>query len=270
MLLQYTGKLLLAARAFSQYLYYTRRGIIKKSSFEEALRLRPDFVERSSYFRQVKRYFDLFPRKNILVLFYGDLERPDWFFKQALDFLEVEDFRPSGLGKKVNYASQARFPAVNRTISSVKRFFRGRNLNFPLLLSKKLGISKFLETIQRNNAREFNTYPEMNPKTKASADQVAKAFNGLSDGRHQFKARATQTKSLWLTVKGMSKDKDAKSVAKRLERVKGVKAALADARAGSAVVFLGEQIKPEALIAAVATAGSFHATLEVKDETKRE
>ena len=68
----------------------------------------------------------------------------------------------------------------------------------------------------------------------------------------------------------MSKDKDAEKIAKSLEKIKGVKAALADTRAGSAVVFVGEEIKPEALIAAVATAGSFQATLKVKDEIKKE
>ena len=113
-------------------------------------------------------------------------------------------------------------------------------------------------------------YVAMDLEAKVDAAQVAQSFNGLSDGRHQFKATATQTKSLWLTVSGMSKDKDAEKIAKSLEKVKGVKAALADARAGSAVVFVGEQIKPESLIAAVAKAGSFQATLKVKDEIKRE
>ena len=113
-------------------------------------------------------------------------------------------------------------------------------------------------------------YVAIDPKAKLGGEDVAQAFNGLNDGRHQFKATTTQTKNLWLTVTGMSKDKDAQKVAKGLEKVKGVKAALVDARAGSAVVFMGEPIKPETLIATVTKAGAFRATLGTPAETKKE
>ena len=113
-------------------------------------------------------------------------------------------------------------------------------------------------------------YVAMDSKVQAGAKQIAEAFNGLNDGRHQFRATATDAKNVRLNVTGMTKDKDEAAVSKSLGKVKGVKAAFADARVGSAVVFVGKETEPEKLIVAVARAGSFKATVKAEEEKKKE
>lgn len=61
-------------RAYSQFGWEVLR---KKHSytFEEALKKSPDYVEKGFYDEQINRFYRLFPRDQILILFYEDLVR---------------------------------------------------------------------------------------------------------------------------------------------------------------------------------------------------
>lgn len=74
-------------------------------TFEIAIKKDSTLVELGNYYKQLKPYFDLFPRKNILVMFYKDLKNnPIEFIKKIYSFLELNnvDFLPSIINKKIN------------------------------------------------------------------------------------------------------------------------------------------------------------------------
>lgn len=88
-------------RAFSQYHHAKERKKIK-SSFEKTIQQEPEFIERGLYYKQLKRYFDLFPKKNILVSIYEEIEKdPTKFIQNIYQFLGVEpNFIPPSLNKR--------------------------------------------------------------------------------------------------------------------------------------------------------------------------
>lgn len=110
-----------AERAFSSYTGYVMAGKLSPSDtiFEADKKL--DFDNQSSllahghYAEHLARYFSLFPRENILVLFYEDLAKdPQNFISRIYTFLEVDaTYQPAVLNKRVN---EGRF-------SSFLRFF---------------------------------------------------------------------------------------------------------------------------------------------------
>lgn len=95
---------------FSMYTFALRHGAETANSFEEALRLEANrkdgqaipatvFIEEmlhyrglSNYLPQLERYYQHFPKEQILVLLHDDLKnKPEPLFQQVADFLEVEN-----------------------------------------------------------------------------------------------------------------------------------------------------------------------------------
>jgi hypothetical protein len=86
-------------RAYSQY-WDNRRSLSEYRSFEEVIEIalestyHPDrlgYFSRGTYIQYIRRYLDLFPRENLLVLVFEDLiTSPEKFFRQAFEFLGVD------------------------------------------------------------------------------------------------------------------------------------------------------------------------------------
>ena len=76
-------------------------------SFEKKLQATPRLIEEGFYYDMLKRYFDVFPSENILVVFYEEiLSDPVGMINRICRFLDVEDdFCPPIIGQKVNAAS---------------------------------------------------------------------------------------------------------------------------------------------------------------------
>ena len=64
-------------RAYSHYKYDMElKGFYNiYKSFEEAIKKNLSFLKLSFYYKQLKKYYDLFPNKNILVLFFEDQKK---------------------------------------------------------------------------------------------------------------------------------------------------------------------------------------------------
>lgn len=64
---------------------------LRKLSAEEVVRTEPDLVERGRYAKYLRRYYQLFSGKQILVLLYDDKQKdPHGFVKTIYDFLGVD------------------------------------------------------------------------------------------------------------------------------------------------------------------------------------
>lgn len=94
-------------RAYSHYCYRAPERGSNNISFERKLSMTPRLVEEGCYASHLERYLELFPRKNVLILLYDDLEsHPDRFLVVVYTFLEVDvNYRSPLLENKINAAS---------------------------------------------------------------------------------------------------------------------------------------------------------------------
>jgi len=132
-------------------------GIYK--SFDEAVRYDKELIELGFYYKKLIRYFKIFPKKNILILFFDDLiKNPFNFVKEIYKFLKLKDieFIPESLSKKSNPTGfnivRERIPLISsimfrmRTII-IKNYPNKRKFIEKVLNKTNLGeiIFKFLE-----------------------------------------------------------------------------------------------------------------------------
>jgi hypothetical protein len=128
------------ARAYSHYLMSKRRGY-EDYSFAKAIEIESKRIEegefeknhfsyasRSLYFNQVKRYFDIFPRENILLIKFEDdlLRNKEKTIASILDFLNVKNI-PLITDLKSNKATKPRFIAISKLTNNngrIKKILR--------------------------------------------------------------------------------------------------------------------------------------------------
>jgi hypothetical protein len=108
-------------RAYSHYLYYRSQ---ERSLFPflEALEKNKVFIDNSLYFTYLKEFFKNFPKENILVLIYEDIQKnPLKFIQNIYKFLGVDlNFIPQSLDKKINITSckkRVKIPYLNLMIN---------------------------------------------------------------------------------------------------------------------------------------------------------
>jgi len=89
-------------RIYLSYLWMVRNGMVT-GTFEETLEKCPDMITNNFYYDQLRRYLNYFPKENILILLYDDLQKdPPTFIKSIYNFLGVNsEFSPSVIGKEV-------------------------------------------------------------------------------------------------------------------------------------------------------------------------
>lgn len=113
-------------RAWSHYRFDVHQGgrMSFYKSFEDAVSRDHDLVSRGLYAEQLRRYYDLFPREQILVLRYEDIqaEGPLVMARRLFEFLELEqrDFSPPSLLRRKNVTgrkrAQHRAPWLHKTL----------------------------------------------------------------------------------------------------------------------------------------------------------
>jgi hypothetical protein len=97
-------------RTFSSYASAYSAGVIRMP-FAQALDEVPMLVGNSMYADKLKVYFDLFPREQIKVLIFDDLEAdPRAFAAQAFDFLDLPAVDEIDYGQRMSVLSKPRWP----------------------------------------------------------------------------------------------------------------------------------------------------------------
>jgi hypothetical protein len=128
-------------RAYSHYINSIKAGEIEEHiSFEEFCNDRADALGQGMYYEQVKRYVDLFPREQLHICFYEDIEKDPLIFIQSIyRFLGVDDtFVPTMLDRKVNIARSPRFVWFDTCMMGTAKLLR--TLRFqPLVWAIKKG-----------------------------------------------------------------------------------------------------------------------------------
>ena len=127
-------------RAYSHYLMSKRRGY-EKLSFIKAIESEKErmiiddfhfnhfsYISRGLYFKQIKRYIDIFKKENILILHFEDdiVKNIDQSILKITDFLDLE-YVPLKTNVRSNVASKTRFLLLRKLISKdsfIKNIFR--------------------------------------------------------------------------------------------------------------------------------------------------
>ncbi len=148
------------ARAYSQYQLYVQSDY-QGLSFDEVLAKYEDVTDLSLQGKHLQRIFEIFPRDNVLVLFYDDIVRtPATVVKSVFSFLEVDStFTPSFLNKRVN---RVVLPGTQKWL-------------------KKLGLGWGIELVKRSPASEWIKNAFHKPVKKAD-DTDFSAFSARFKG----------------------------------------------------------------------------------------
>lgn len=102
-------------RSLSHYQYLRRSGEVPVG-FWDAIEKRPDIVSNSKYFMHLEPYLELFPRSQLSLLLFDDLERdPESFGRQLLDSIGLQPVPGLPFGERVRAAEAARFAPLART-----------------------------------------------------------------------------------------------------------------------------------------------------------
>lgn len=135
-------------RAFSCYLNDIKAGIISKNvQFLEAIKNRGDYyVNEGQHATNIKRYLEIFPKHQILMLIYDDIAKdPLSFIRTIYQFLGInQDFKPSYLNRKVNIGRVPHSIALERFFINLSRFIRTHGFHWLWWLVKKTGFTEIL------------------------------------------------------------------------------------------------------------------------------
>lgn len=140
-------------RFFSAYRYAIQRGILSAGAPETILEQhRALLLERGFYYRQVKRYLDVFPRSQVGVFWYDDLRRDSRaFLLSAEKFLGLEAFVPDNVSEEINAAGVPRFPILGRWLASFRRFTRAHRMTWLIEPARRLGLAEAMDRMRTLN-----------------------------------------------------------------------------------------------------------------------
>lgn len=149
-------------RAFSHYLFLRRRGEIG-GSFEDALKQRPDLLDRGQFSRHLRTFDDFFPREQIQVLLYDDLKTSaPQYAADLFRFLGVGPLhREEVLEQHVLGASRARSVAAAKLGVGVASLIR------------RCGFPEWVTRVKNSRASQLffapidrQAYPRMDQETR--------------------------------------------------------------------------------------------------------
>lgn len=136
-------------RSISNYFYYIQDGIIDRVPFKEAILEQKPIITRSLYYRQVKRYLDIFPKNQVKIMFYDDLiENNKNFLLEIEMFLNVPCYIPENIDEKSNVTGEPRFYFLKRLHNQSRIFIRKYRLHFLNDLVRKLGLSTLADNLR--------------------------------------------------------------------------------------------------------------------------
>ncbi len=156
-------------RSFSHYLHFRRIGLLKNISLQKAIKERKDILYRSHYYRQLKRYFDLFPKENIKVLFFEDMKKDKIsFLKEVESFLGVSSYIPLRIHQLSNPAGILKFKIIGRMLTRMRLWLRRHNMIFLIKLSRLIGISKLYRALTITWVNPYSVKPQMEKTLKVT------------------------------------------------------------------------------------------------------
>ena len=118
-------------------------------NFEKAISNNPTYIEYGQYYKYLRKWLEIFPKKNILIIdFHKMIKDPLFFSKKIYDFIKVDSsFTPKSIDSKFNksYIPKYQFPLKLITLSK----FILETLGFKKLVSvmRRIGIRNYIDKL---------------------------------------------------------------------------------------------------------------------------
>ena len=172
-------------RAYSDWLAFSNFKVKSKDDFENAFfgeqdGLYPEgdgFRRRGFYYKQLKPYFDLFPRENIKIILHEDiLKNPGKVAKEFYEFLGVHsNYVPDNLNEKPAKATQTKYKTLRQIINylaGVSHKMEGSKIGGLIFLFKrKTKISNLFNKINDLNVKDFEK-PKLDSEIKKRLKKI--------------------------------------------------------------------------------------------------
>ncbi len=134
-------------------------------TFEGELEKDDQYIKRGFYYKQLKRFYDVFPREKIKIVLFDDIkERPQEVLKDVYGFLGVgQNFAPSVLTRRVNRAKKVRFKLLADLVNLPMKALRALGLGF--LVRELISNPSLSNLYGKVNKKPFD-YPSMREETR--------------------------------------------------------------------------------------------------------
>ena len=122
-------------RAYSNHLHVVRQGYLtgQKLSFEDGLANNPMYIEQSRYARHLARWFEVFPKNQVLAIFQEDIrDNPQMQARNLYRFLRINENHQSWfLEKRVNESvvvKNAKLDLFLKQLGKIGRYAGGKKI----------------------------------------------------------------------------------------------------------------------------------------------
>lgn len=151
-----------AGRLYSRFLHLARENRVPTGSFSDCMVRdsiwwqRNDLIKEGFYFKNLKRYFELFPRENIRIYLYEELnEQASRVLRDIFEFLQVSpDFQPD-LGTRFNQSGFIKNKFLNRIYGQKGLISTSLKALFPSAIVERLkgnsAIQKMVNELRGKN-----------------------------------------------------------------------------------------------------------------------
>jgi hypothetical protein len=140
-----------------------------------------DYTNRSMYYKHLTKYFELFPKENIHIIFQEEMKKdPKNVIKNLYSFLEVDStYSPPSLEKKVNPAVTARFGLLTK-VFKLRAKLEQWGMGMLIDILKKLHLYDFVQNFYiKVNRKEFKYEPLSKEDRKKAMKFFASDINKL-------------------------------------------------------------------------------------------
>lgn len=163
-------------RAVSAMNLYKAHGIFEDISFQRAIEDDPNILIKSLYSDQIKNILDIFPKENVFIGFYDEIEHsPKEFINKVYRFLELDyNFIPMNIQERRNVSAMAglqgivNIPRIQKNIQNSR--FQGI---FNALKSSRAGQKLKEKMIEKDKAKNRDVEVAFETKRALHNDLVA-------------------------------------------------------------------------------------------------
>lgn len=156
------------AKMYSYYWWYKNTDKTENArTFEIALQDNNEYINRSKYYPQLKRFYDNFKEEQIKVVLHNDIiKNPRHIVREVYEFLGIDrTYAPSLLDRKVNPSRKTRSKTLT-VLLDIAKYMRESKFNVVVNIFKELGIYQNLHRAYiKINMKKFD-YPPMKKETR--------------------------------------------------------------------------------------------------------
>jgi hypothetical protein len=159
-------------------------------TIEKAIAEEPEYIEMSSYHKNITMYLQHFPIEQFFFIWFEDIqERPEELLREIYSFLNVDpSFKPQRIHEKSNPARKSRFPFLQNMI---------RIFNYMMV---SIGLSGAIKKLKQKGMKDFVSGINYVPveKTVLSPDLKQYIIHRIKEDVRQLEVLLQKDLSHWL------------------------------------------------------------------------